>query len=154
QRLVAACLLPRETGDLERVERVSTAGAVEPPDLRTGEADAERRAEHDVELAGRERSDADAREPRAERAIEPERRRPRLPGAARREHGGGNARQPPDDERERALARRVEPLDVVDREQQTAALRGELDEAQRRAGDGDRARPAPFQRRVERRALR
>jgi hypothetical protein len=138
--------------DLERVQRIAAARAMEVQQPRTGEVEADPVAEERAELARRERLDADAR-----RVAEPEGRR--VARAAAGDQGPRrNVREPPQREREHVLGRRVQPLRVVDGHDQRPVVR----EREHQAEGGARHRQpvgrlvgiGALERAIERGALR
>ena len=140
QRLVPAFVAPERARDLEREERVAAGSVREPDEQRPRQGRPEPAADQVVQRRHRERSDDDplttvvrqrTREPERQVGVsfDPPRHEQREPG-----------RQPPRREREGLLRRRVEPLDVVDRQQHGAPRRERVQDGDQRGRGRSRVR--------------
>ena len=112
---------PERAGDLERVERVPAGGLMEAEQRRPGENPSKPQLDEPLQGAGAERANGDALDTVADRLLE-RRCRGTDPDATGEQQADPDVGQPPQRERERALRRRVEPLDVVDRDEHRLAF--------------------------------
>ena len=143
QRLRRIDVRSERAGELERVERVPAGGLVETEERGPGEDPPEPELERPVQRTGAERSDEEALETVVDRLLEAGRRRTD-PDATGEQQADPCLGQPPQSEGERVRRRRVQPLDVVDRDEHGPALGERLERTA--DGDGDasgsrRARP-------------
>ena len=150
------------TGADERAAELD--GEQRVPAGRLREADERRPAEHVVEVVAQEvvqraeaeRPDVDAQV--AVDAVEPERERPARAAPHGRRHADALRREAPERVREDLDRRRVEPLDVVDGDQERPVLRQSVEERARadrhRLGRQGVTRPGPQERDLDRLPLR
>ena len=148
----------QRTADLERVERVAAAGSVELGQPWTGEAQPELLTQNAAEVVQRQRPHPDLGDGRGGRTVESQRERQLAVRAPRDEHAYGRVEDAPEGELEHLLARRVQPLDVVDRDEHGASRRGESqqrhDSPREREPIGGLSRPRALKRLIEDIALR
>ena len=122
QRLRRIDVRAERAGELEREERVPARGLVEAEQRRPREHAAEPSLQDRVQRARAERADLHALEPLVvDRELEL-RHRDAVPEPAGEEQADVLLRQSPQRERQSARRGRVEPLDVVDRDQNRLAL--------------------------------
>ena len=119
---------------LEREEGIAARCIVQPQQGRTWESESEPVTDEALDRADAERPDGQSLDRSGKRRLE---RRRRF-AAAGEEDPDRLAVKPPQRERERIRGRRIEPLDVVDREHERAALRERQQRVVHRHRDGAR----------------
>jgi hypothetical protein len=128
-------VLPQRAPDLERVERVAAGGLVQLPQRRPGERRAEAAAEQLVQRAQAERAETEPVHVPGERPFQLE-RRPSAPVApSRHQQADRLVPEPLRREPDQVRRRRVEPLDVVERERHGVLPREHPQRGQEREGD-------------------
>ena len=121
-RARAPARLLERAPELERVERIPARRVVKLDQRRPRKRDAEPLAQQTMRRADAQRAEPQPPQPLArKRALEPERSRLRAAAAARDENRDRRCRQPSKREREHGRRRRIQPLHVVDRNQQRPA---------------------------------
>jgi len=125
------------TPELQGEERVSTRGSVHADERGTGKREGEPLVQKTVERAEAQRPQAKLLEALGgERSLHRERRRSGLPCPPGEQDADRKVLQAPDREAENARRRRIEPLNVVDGEDEGAARRQQAKSAREREPDG------------------
>ena len=119
--------------DLEREERVPARGLVHSHEHRPGQVERQPTPQEPVDRPDRQRRNPEPTEPR-EGAVELERRLDRQP-AHRRQYPDRLALQPPEHEAEEVSRARIDPLRIVDREEERALLDQDAHDREKRRRD-------------------